>query len=629
MKRWWHILIAGLVLVGLFVYLNNDVKQELKKKETDEKEALLFSPDYKWNDVAEMAISTSMVEVAFVPQYDPKFTGGPETWNWTIVRPFPTDAEVSDVQNYIRTLKELKIKSVISDTAADLASYGLDTVKAKPLRFKFTDKVGKATELLIGSPNYDRSGNYAMFTDAKKVLLIENRLNYLQDKELTQFRRKALVDYDNQEVAKISYKWGQSPAIVVERHDGAWQLSAPFSAPGDKAKINGYLADIKNVRVEKFPTELGDKQAVQYGFQSPRGTIELTMEPHGEEKQGKSLKLFVGASNKEKSGFYMKRADASTVYEIQNFHFEKLQKTLDYFIEHALSDYDPTSINNAVVLGADGKEHQRLELLDNGTWKLFQSGITSAAAYDKTQLLIRKLREMMAKQFVSKRPEKGQGFDKPELQIVLKGPAGETDKQLPTYRYIFSSVKPGKKGEAAKVYVQAGKDNFVHEIEPAYYQIIRDTVEKLRDPHLLTNLLAYDGLEMRRGAEGKAQIVATKHGEVWKIDKESWGILPPGSKPEAIVDALASLEAARYLIGVTGGKELGWQPDKNSDFTVTLRSAAGKLPEQSFQLGIIPVLGGKGYFASVKASGSFDAYEAMVGTGMERLLQLLGLRKME
>jgi hypothetical protein len=205
-KKWWHVLIALTILGVLLTFLHFDLKHEDQKEAEEEKKSLVIPASFSWDELAEVEITTQKTAVSFIPS--DKKPGGPENWEWAITKPLKTETDSSDVQNYIRTLKELKIKSTIEETITDLQPFGLDAKKNQPLRVKLTTVKG-ATELLIGDLNPDKSSNYAVFSgaSANKILLIEQKLNYLQPKELAYFRNKTVVNFDNANVRRIVYKW--------------------------------------------------------------------------------------------------------------------------------------------------------------------------------------------------------------------------------------------------------------------------------------------------------------------------------------------------------------------------------------------------------------------------------------
>jgi hypothetical protein len=638
-KKWWHVLIALTILGVLLTFLHFDLKHEDQKEAEEEKKSLVIPASFSWDELAEVEITTQKTAVSFIPS--DKKPGGPENWEWAITKPLKTETDSSDVQNYIRTLKELKIKSTIEETITDLQPFGLDAKKNQPLRVKLTTVKG-ATELLIGDLNPDKSSNYAVFSgaSANKILLIEQKLNYLQPKELAYFRNKTVVNFDNANVRRIVYKWDKQEAIELEMESAnKWKMLKPFVAQGDALKISSFLGDVKNARIDNYPSENADADTVKFGFNKPLGTMEFELI----KPEKKVISLTIGGNNPTKAGFYVRKSDVPTVFELQNYHLEKFKKPLEHFVEHRLGEtiageVDAIKIHQGVIPGA-GKDAEEKDLLleqhEQGLWKLKMDGKTVPANTDKMQLLVRKLRELNGKTYLSRQPSKEQGLDKPALEVVLN------PSKTPSFRYAFGAVRSKDPKINKNVpeslkpllyYAQGGVDNFVFDLEPLSFTTINDAVAQLRETHPIYRNINFTDFTLQIGSDPKRFVKATKSNAGWKQLDSKGDPLMAGTNLDKVVDALNSLEVEQFP---SNPKLIYAAPDSKRDLTLVFSfnktvegNAKGATLHPDLELHIAAHPLSNGYMMEAKSSGAFDPYVAVLKKGnVDALMQLLNLPK--
>ena len=467
MKRWTHLLGAFLLMCGLLFFLEYDHKQEQKDKEQEEQDALVIQ-DFSWENLSEVTITTNLAAVTLTTdKASHRKDSLPSEWQWQMMAPLQTEAEVSDIQSILRLLKNLKQKGVIEEKANELAVFGLDLDSNKPIRIRLTAEKNNK-ELLIGILNPGSSGNYARFADSKKVFLIEQSLNYLVGKDSSFFRRKDLFSYDNSDIEKIEYRW-QNERVTLARKDRHWMMLHPFTAQADDAQINTFLSDIKAARIDAYVSEQWESDKLKYGFGKPRAQIELST---ANEKE--SYRILLGGDNSAKTAFYANKSGSPTIYQLPNYHLDKFKRNLADFVQRDISHFTVGEINR-MQLSIKDRPPAHL-ILKDGKWSGDEPSATLKVDDEKVKELLGQLVGMQAKQYVSKTPLPLHQLRTPTLQILLSTVA-QADKSANQYTYRFSyqlDKKSMQRSPKELVFVQGGADNFVFEFDPEGYKKIID-----------------------------------------------------------------------------------------------------------------------------------------------------------
>jgi hypothetical protein len=546
-KRWYHIVIAVIVLFAVTYYLDQDIKQQNELEEKEELSKFILTMD--WTKQNALQIDTEEVSVFFEPVFPDGVkqltaeNAEPAKWTWKITKPIAAKAAVGDVQSYWQTFKDLKIIKEIEDKPENLARFGLDKSAQNVLIFTFFDDDGRESTFLVGDQNPAKSGNYAMVGGSNKVYLVEQRLNYLKNKKLDYFRQKEVVKFDNNDVERIEYKWQQDESIVLVRNGAEWLIEKPFPGHADSVKVNGFLADIKNARAEGFPSEKASEDAKKFGLEKPRGTIGLYMKPSKEGVVSQPITLVIGSQTLNKPFFYIRRSDAETVFRLKKYLSSKLTIKFHQLVSPDLADFLMADLNNLSVENFMQAPAAKLLLSrkQDSAWTVGDGNTEYPADQNGIGELVRALQEISGNRFVRRRADKTEGFDKPLLRFVLGETAiadGGVQKNDNDISITFASQK-GANGKT-QYYAQGGKDGFVFSIDEKAFDKIKNAEAKIVDRTVIADIISSNQLKLR---SPRGEIVLKKGDKNWKIaGGDASAALKDGTNPDLVVNFIKQMK---------------------------------------------------------------------------------------
>ena len=168
------------------------------------------------------------------------------------------------------------------------------------------------------------------------------RLKYTLNKDISEFRDKAILDFDPQKVKKISLNWPQAKAVLVKEKN--WQISAPFKEVADESEVEDFLYYIQAGRALNF---------IKVPFK-PIINIELWI-------NGQKGPLWVKIGKKDK--VYVKSSYHPDEMVVKDAFLKELPKSAMVFKKRYIFSFDKESIskikikcNNKTVIAKKDKE---------------------------------------------------------------------------------------------------------------------------------------------------------------------------------------------------------------------------------------------------------------------------------
>lgn len=257
-----------------------------------------------------------------------------------------------NVTSMIDTIKEIKAYQKVTDSAKDLAEFGMD----KPAAFiEVTLEDGKTISLRLGSQAITGDGYYAIVNDETKVYLVgmtyKSGLSFTNT-DMTEIMEAPTITAENITYINIDSRDGEDVELKYNEkakldYSGSlmyqWQILKPY---GD-----GYTADDSKVaeiqaNYSKFDfldcVDYKGEDLSKYGLNNPTATIDIgyfdTVEPSitpkpttavsnaantEAEKINKEYKILIGDKN-DKGDYYVKSDGSNAVYTLSGSSVDKM-----------------------------------------------------------------------------------------------------------------------------------------------------------------------------------------------------------------------------------------------------------------------------------------------------------------
>jgi hypothetical protein len=224
---------------------------------------------------------------------------GKKDAEWAITAPVAGPAEDSEVNSLISDLTSAKAAEIVSDTADDLAKYGLDKPKVSA-----TAKLNTGSEkaLLVGSKVDDKY--YAKASDSPRIVKIESSLYDKLNVKLGALRSKQFVKLNRDEVTRFEMKNSNGKLVVVKKDD-KWLVVEPADKKDKEAQTFKLFTPF-----ESKATEVVDKPtaAMNAKLAKPAAEFRLT------DKNGKTT--VVKVSEADGDDIYIRVEGRSEIYKL-------------------------------------------------------------------------------------------------------------------------------------------------------------------------------------------------------------------------------------------------------------------------------------------------------------------------
>ncbi len=238
-----------------------------------------------------------------VPGYEPKQVGKLSLTNphgsfqferhpagWVMTAPRMGLADAGAVESI---LSKIEFTERVRELQAALPEYGLDTPRAT------LDFVGGTAEstfrLVIGNEGTLGSNTWVTVEGSVRsngIYVIPKEIFETIDKDLTAFRDRQILSFQNWEVGQIQIDKENTTNLKATRQGSAWLVTEPSVARGDVNRIRELLNALVGLRTEEFVAD-GVTDFSPYGLETPQATVTLLAKAGG----GKKEVLYFGSVN--------------------------------------------------------------------------------------------------------------------------------------------------------------------------------------------------------------------------------------------------------------------------------------------------------------------------------------------
>jgi hypothetical protein len=243
---------------------------------------------------------------------------------WKLKKPADLAGRSADaftVSGIIRDLRRLKPDKLEMEKASDseLEKFGLKSPKIKAT-VTVQDKDKKTEDWVYLFGKEEKAGVYAKQAKQDLVFLVQPNLAKELQRDLLDL---TVFHFDPAKVKAVKMEgWKKAPATLqLERKDAkSWTVKAPADFNLDDETVNALLADLANLRAERFvAVKSGPKPEHELGNKERALQIEMNLE--GEKNP---LTLIIGKLDEKEKGYYAQSsALPGDVFLLPQFLFEK------------------------------------------------------------------------------------------------------------------------------------------------------------------------------------------------------------------------------------------------------------------------------------------------------------------
>lgn len=339
---------------------------------------------------------------------------------WELVSPRAVPADASSMGVLLDALQDLQTEDVVSESATDLAPFGLAEPKVavsavvegatKPFEFELGDSVPAGSGLFARVPGKPR-----LFTVSSTL---ENSLDKsafdLRDRSLIKMKKDDLKWFEALEKGKSVFRLARG-----EKGEDEWKVEKPLLTRAARWTVEGFLSSLENLRMESIPTEQATaKDLAGYGLGGAARRVVLGFDG------GKSLALEIGKKAAEGT-YYAREASSPVVATINASVVSDLDKGLKNFragrlmeiASYEVTGFDATAgavsrtFTKSTTKGKDG--------IDNIVWK--STAPVKDATQDDASAAFFAAGGLEVADFIdAPKPPAAYGLDAPALKVVLR-----------------------------------------------------------------------------------------------------------------------------------------------------------------------------------------------------------------
>ncbi|MBI4720777.1 MAG: DUF4340 domain-containing protein [Chitinivibrionia bacterium] len=356
-----------------------------------------------------------------------------------------------------------------------------------------------------------------------------------------------LTNLSKDGIARLTIETPGRPPIVIEKTDGTWMIRSPVSDAADEATVNTLVASIADAAIERT-LEPDSAAANELGLD--RAATKLVCATAGNDT---TLSLTIGGHTLTKSHFYARKDAAAEVlllpatirrYAVKELPEFRDKKILDFMVEDA-SAFELSS----------GTRTLRWDLLPGNGWIAVQGRDTIRGDAVEVESILRKLRALRVKSFVSDDPaDFAQYWTGPKNAITVWTESG--------VRRLTLRCGALQEGEFSALAEGSGR---IVKADGAFLGVFASTAERLRDRHLVS-FDRNDVLKIEVQTPDTSGTIV-RSGEEWSFLNPALGTIEQ-QRVSAFFSQLEGFKCDSVLAG--GNEDAAGRGFSSPSFSVTL-----------------------------------------------------------
>jgi len=242
---------------------------------------------------------------------------------WTVSAQDKTfAADTTAVGNVLDTVAKLRADTVASRNQQNFE--GFEVTEGKGSEVKIEDAENRTlAHFYVGKNGPDIFSTYLRLKDSPTVVLTNTLVKTVFERELKDWRDKAIVKLSKDDIAEYAVAGDQS--LVLRRDDkGLWQVTKPETFPAKKDAAEKAISGFAGLKAVDFP----EGKLSEFGLDKPIRTITAAL------KDGRRESVLVG-KDKNAYQYFVKTGGSDTVYVIEKYSLDALCPSLETLKEPA------------------------------------------------------------------------------------------------------------------------------------------------------------------------------------------------------------------------------------------------------------------------------------------------------
>ncbi len=344
-------------------------------------------------------------------------------------------------------------------------------------------------------------------------------------------------DLPREDIQKVRLSYADDAyqtLTVVKDTDGMWQLTVPFEADVDSAKVNEMLDDFVHKRIKQI---LEVSEYEQYGLEKPAIKVELWRDRDG------LPKMFLIGKKGLNYSVYTKEQSEADIFLIESSALDDLSISPTDIRDRAVIKFNPNSITEIQFQKPETFSCQK----EGDIWKITHP-LSVNADTEEIDYMLSELHALQVSTFEADGENvipllEKYGLDKPHILFTLK----DENKK---YGLAIGSAVPSTSDQGdedkGRVYVKSIHQGGIYTVTNEIIRLFNKSVFDLRDKRVLEFQRSdTTKFEIHRGSQKTVGI---------KLDKKTWELQGPNktmADPQAVSDLLFGVDSLEAVAFVT------------------------------------------------------------------------------
>ncbi len=245
---------------------------------------------------------------------------------WRFLSPVNAPANANNIQRLIQEINDDEVTEFVSDTATDLAKYGLDQPKLKILFSSYSSEntaESDAGEVVLSTLEFGHSEHgvtYARLKEEPYIFSISDQMVADLPKTKFSFRSLDVLDLKRDELISVNVqKAGDEPLDLIRDAKGKWLLKGHENRQND-GQIQLFFTALTGLRAAAWAGDLNP----EYGLDQPSLEIKISYQS-GEQKQEVDIKFGKANSGNQHYGMCTQQEG---VFLVDDEQFNQLKASL-------------------------------------------------------------------------------------------------------------------------------------------------------------------------------------------------------------------------------------------------------------------------------------------------------------
>ena len=224
--------------------------------------------------------------------------------DWKLTKPFVSPADTSAIEELLGAVTGGKMVSVASETADNLAKYGLSS---PAITFIVTDAKGKSATLVVGKKDTD--GFFAREESLPVVFRISDDLQKKLSENFADLRDKKIAHFDPATINHVAVHNASGAFSLTRKSQDEWAFDAPPELKGKSGSPEQLFSRLAQARADQIidsPTS-----AITAKFAKPAFEAVLTT------KDGKTITIDVSQAQGADGVVYARTSESPAAYKLK------------------------------------------------------------------------------------------------------------------------------------------------------------------------------------------------------------------------------------------------------------------------------------------------------------------------